>query len=208
MYDPNDPTGKRVFAGSVSGGLCVNQDPSVAANPRGVKAILDADVVVLGPGDLYTSVIPNLLAQGIPQALADTQATRIYACNLMTKPGETDDFKASGFVREIIHYLGGPNLDWTLINAQEISKDVREAYLVEGARPVYCDVEAVRRQVPGVFVTQLGNNQIPLNHNQSRIAEAVLRIADMGRIQKTLAGGNSHSSRVPSSQLPVLRWRC
>jgi len=166
-------------------------DPSVAANPRAVKAILEADVVVLGPGDLFTSVIPNLLSEGISQALADTRAIRIYACNLMTKPGETDGFKASDFVREIVRYLGRSNLDWVLINSQAISKEVREAYRLEGACPVQCDKAAVRKQVPGVFVSHLGNNQIPLNHDQNRIAEAVLRIAEMGRIHRILDGQSS-----------------
>ena len=175
-------------------------DPPVAANPRGVKAILDADVVVLGPGDLFTSVIPNLLAEGISQALAVTQAIRIYACNLMTKPGETDGFKASDFVREIIRYLGGSYLNWVLISSDKISKDVLKAYRLEGARPVQCDMAAVRKQVPGVFVTHLGNHQVPLNHDQNRIAEAVSKIADQGRVGGTLNGAIGRGYTVPSSR--------
>lgn len=174
-------------------------DPPAAANPRAEKAILDADVVVLGPGDLFTSVIPNLLSEGISQALADTRAIRIYACNLMTKPGETDGFKASDFVREIIRYLGGSNLDWMLINSQEIPQEVREAYHLAGARPIQCDMAAVRRQVPGVLVSRLGNDQVPFNHHQKRIAKAVLKIAEIGRIQKKLAGVNGQKSRVRST---------
>ncbi|MCZ6614821.1 MAG: YvcK family protein, partial [Chloroflexi bacterium] len=108
-------------------------DPSTHANPKAIEAILDADVVVLGPGDLYTSIIPNLLTQGIPQALAATEGTRIYVCNLMTKLGETDGFKASDFVREITRYMNGPNLDWALINTRSISEAVQETYRGESA---------------------------------------------------------------------------
>ena len=175
-------------------------EPSVVANPKAIDAILNADVVVLGPGDLYTSIVPNLLAKGIPEALAETQATRIYVCNLMTKLGETDDFKASDFVRQIVHYLNGPNLDWALINTQEIPGDVREAYLTERAYPVEYDVGTVRDQVPGVFVTHLGNNRVPLKHDHGRIAESVLRIADMGRVQSNLNGSKGHGSPMPSTQ--------
>jgi uncharacterized cofD-like protein len=174
--------------------------PSVIASPKAAEAILEADVVVLGPGDLFTSIVPNLLAQGIPEALAQTRATRIYVCNLMTKLGETDDFKASDFVRQIVRYLNGPHLDWALINTQEIPRRVRQAYFAEGAFPVVCDVEAVRSQLPGVFVTHLGNNQIPLKHDHSRIADSVLRIADMGRVQNTLSSTNGQGTFGPESQ--------
>jgi len=175
-------------------------EPSVIASPKAIDAILESDVVVLGPGDLFTSIVPNLLAKGIPEALAQTRATRIYVCNLMTKLGETDDFKASDFVRQILRYLDGPNLDWALINTQEIPINVRQAYFAEGARPVACDVEAVRSQVPGVFVTHLGNNQVPLKHDHARIAESVLRIADMGRVPNPLINPNGHDSLSPDAR--------
>ena len=162
-------------------------DPPVQANVNASKAILDADVVVLGPGDLYTSIIPNLLARGIPQALRDTKATRIYVCNLMTKLGETDHFKASDFVREIIRYLGGPHLDWTLIDTRPIPQEVRDAYHREGAREVESDLEAVQRYVPGVFATGLGNGQVPFKHQPQRVAEAVMSIAHSGRVRMMIS---------------------
>jgi uncharacterized cofD-like protein len=139
--------------------------------------------VVLGPGDLYTSIIPNLLVTGVPQVLAATQATRIYVCNPMTKLGETDDFKVSDFVGEIIRYMGGPSLDWVMVNTQEVSLEVRKAYLAEEAVPVVPDLELVRRQVPGVLAARLSNNQIPPKRDQKRVAEVVVRIAEVGRVQ-------------------------
>ena len=165
-------------------------DPPVRANPKAIEAILDADAVVLGPGDLYTSIIPNLLAEGISQALATTRATRIYVCNLMTKLGETDDFKASDFVGEIIKYMDGPHLDWGLINTRPVLEAVQEAYRGEAAYPVEADLEDVQRQVAGVFATGLANNQLPLKHEPERIAEAVLSMAGLGRVREVPAGGN------------------
>jgi uncharacterized cofD-like protein len=179
-------------------------DPQVSASPKAVNAILEADIVVLGPGDLYTSIIPNLLVTGIPEALGATRATRIYVCNLMTKLGETDDFKASDFVGEMVRCLKGRYLDWAMVNTQAVSREVREAYLAEGARPVVPDLEVVRRYVPGVFAAQLGNNEIPLKHDQGRIAEAVLRIAGMGRIRDSLTQASANGSLVPLKQRPTV----
>ena len=166
-------------------------DPPVRANPKAITAILDADAVVLGPGDLYTSIIPNLLAEGIPQALAATSATRIYVCNLMTKLGETDDFKASDFVREITHYMGESQLDWALINTRVISDVVQEAYRKEAACPVEADLEVTQGYVPGVFATCLCNNEVPIKHEPARIAEAVLSIAGLDRVQEVGTNGNN-----------------
>jgi len=160
-------------------------DPNVRANPQAIRAIRQADLVILGPGDLYTSIIPNLLADGIPEALAETKATRVYVCNLMTKLGETDDFKSSDFVREINRYMLGSSLDWALINAREVPEVVQNVYLNEGSQPVVSDLKAVRKHVPGVFSTFLSNNEVPLKHEPDRIAEAVLSIANMGRVTVT-----------------------
>lgn len=177
-------------------------DPPVDGNINAVKAILEADAVVLGPGDLYTSIIPNLLAQGISQALRDTEATRVYVCNLMTKPGETDRFKASDFVQEINQYLDGPYLDWALINIRPVPEAVEEAYRGEEAFQVEADLETVGRHVPGVFATWLGNGHLPLLHEPERVAEAVLNIAKTGRTGpaiRSTAKATSVLERMPAS---------
>ena len=167
-------------------------DPPVTANPRAVDAILDADVVVLGPGDLYTSIIPNLLAQGINGALAETKATRIYLCNLMTKLGETDGFKVSDFVREMNRYMGGAVLDWALVNSGEVPAFVRDVYREEGAHPVVADLEETRRHVPRLAATPLGNGQVPLQHEPGRVAQAILEIAQTGPLGTGQDGLNGH----------------
>ncbi len=172
-------------------------DPAVPANPKAIEAIVEADAVVLGPGDLYTSIVPNLLADGISQALATTKATRIYVCNLMTKLGETDDFRASDFVGEIIKYMNGSNLDWALINTRPVPAAIQEAYCGEAAYPVEADLEKVQSQAAGVFATCLANNQVPLKHEPERIAEAVLSMAGLGRVRTVPAGSNGHRARTP-----------
>src|SRR5207249_2043431 len=82
----------------------LQEDPHACIDT--VRAIRRADVIVIGPGDLYTSVLPNLLVRGIAAAISSSEAHRVYVCNLMTKHGETDGFQASDFVREILRYLG------------------------------------------------------------------------------------------------------
>ena len=156
-------------------------EPSVAANPRAVEAILDADAVVMGPGDLYTSIIPNLLVGGIAEAIRETKATRIYMCNLMTKLGETDDFKASVFVREIVRYLGTSAPDWVVVNNQAIPEEIQRAYAPEGARPVEVDMEELQRYVPFTYGRPLANNRQPLRHDPSSIARAILSVIGSGR---------------------------
>ena len=161
-------------------------DPAVPANRRGVDAVLEADVVVLGPGDLYTSIVPNFLAEGMADALSATRATRVYVCNLMTKLGETDGFTASRFVREMQNYVGRDSLDWALVNCGDIPDDVRIAYRQEQAHPVEADIEVAGGLVPGVYAAVLGNDDIPLMHQSSRVAEAVLDIAGQGRVSGTV----------------------
>ena len=168
-------------------------DPPVDANINAIEAILAADSVVLGPGDLYTSIIPNLLARGISQALRDTKATRIYVCNLMTKPGETDRFKASDFIREVNQYLEGPHLDWALVNNRPVSQAIRDVYHREGAYQVEANLELVRRYVPGVLATWLENGDLPLKHEPERVAEAVINIAHIGRTPSISTGANGRN---------------
>ena len=93
-------------------------DPAVRIFPSARKAILSADLIILGPGDLYTSVIPNLLVAGVSQAIAKSKGKLVYICNLMTKHGETDGFKVSDFVREIMRYSnqGKKKLNLVLVN--------------------------------------------------------------------------------------------
>src|SRR3989344_297873 len=80
--------------------------PKAKINPHAEKAIMDADVVVIGPGDIYTSIIPNLLVSGVPKALQQSKARKVYVCNLMTKFGETQNFTAMNFLDAIERYLG------------------------------------------------------------------------------------------------------
>ena len=103
-------------------------------SPEGVmnedikEVVLDADLIIIGPGDLYTSIIPNMLVTGFPQVLAESKAKKVYITNLMTKLGQTDDFRVSDHVLAIDKYLGSGFLDYILINNERPARDVLDWY--------------------------------------------------------------------------------
>lgn len=91
-------------------------NPLVKLNLKAKKAILDSDLIVIGPGDLYTSILSNILVLGMKEAIKKSKAKKIYVCNLMTKFGQTNNFKVSDFVSEIEYYLGKNILDYVIYN--------------------------------------------------------------------------------------------
>ncbi|WP_263771455.1 gluconeogenesis factor YvcK family protein [Propionivibrio soli] len=105
-------------------------------NPRAKEAIENSDYVIVGPGDLYTSIVPNLLCHGMFDAIRNTKAKIVYVCNIMTKHGETDGFAVEDFVRILEQYLGEGTLDYVLVNNGELRADLLEKYESEGKVPV------------------------------------------------------------------------
>jgi uncharacterized cofD-like protein len=101
-----------------------------------VRDIKEADVVVIGPGSLYTSVIPNMLVEGIPSLLKESKAPVFYVCNLMTQPGETDNYNVSDHVKAIIKHSRDQMIDYVIVNDQKISDDLIVNYKYQGAKQV------------------------------------------------------------------------
>lgn len=118
--------------------------PSAEINPSAKKAILEADLVIIGPGDLYTSIIPNLLVGGMRDALKKTHAKVTYFVNVMTKFGETHGFSASDFVNALNKYLGDGVLDFALINNKKPSLQRLRGYIEERAEFVEPDIKNIR----------------------------------------------------------------
>jgi len=116
-------------------------------NPPPVKsaleAIRDADACILGPGSLYTSVLPNLLVAEMAEALRQTHAVKIYICNVMTQPGETDGYTAAKHVQAILDHVGPGLIDYVVVNVQNVAPELREVYAKQGAYPVVADIEAI-----------------------------------------------------------------
>jgi len=120
-------------------------DPLPAVNPRAIEAIEKADLVVIAPGNLYGSLAPALVVPGISKALQTTAAKKIYVCNLVTKPGQTDNFKVAEFAAEIERF-GNFKLDRVLYNNQKPSAGLLKKYAHDGEKLVGFDEESLRGQ--------------------------------------------------------------
>src|SRR3989338_813113 len=114
----------------------VKLKPKARATKAAIDAIKNADLIVLSPGDLFTSLIPNLLVSGIPEAVKKSRARLVYACNLTTKHGETDGFNADDFVINIEKYLGGRKIDYVVTHNDFPSKKLLAKYRKEKKEPV------------------------------------------------------------------------
>lgn len=101
-----------------------------------IEAINDADLIVMGPGSLYTSIVPNLLVNDIVGTIYKANASKVYICNVMTQPGETDDFGVLEHVQGILDHSRDDFLDFVIANTEEIPKDTLEKYITDGAKPV------------------------------------------------------------------------
>jgi uncharacterized cofD-like protein len=153
-------------------------DPPAIANPTALAAIQDADAVIIGPGDLYTSVLPNLLVSGVASAIRTTNATRVYVCNLVTKPGETDGFRASDFIAEVQHYLGEPSaLNHVLVNAPATARhQVVDLQASLASRAVVPDLERCRQLGPLIHPCTVMSNANRAQHDPNRLASAILKL--------------------------------
>ncbi len=143
-------------------------DPDVQSSVRARKALERADVVIIGPGDLYTSIIPCLLVRGITEAIRSCEGEVIYVCNVMTKHGETDGFAASGFVRELHRYLGR-RVDSVLVSTSAYPQQLLDAYAGEQAFPVHADLDEVRELAPRVIAGHFSTTERLIRHDAERV---------------------------------------
>ena len=142
-----------------------------------VEAIRLADAIIFGPGSVYTSVIPNLLVDGIADAVERSKAVKIYVCNVMTQPGETDNYTASDHLRVIAEHAPGKHLfDYALVNKEPPGETVLERYEKYGQRFVLPDVEAIRAQGYTPVAVNLISQTDIVRHDPARLAEAIYRI--------------------------------
>jgi uncharacterized cofD-like protein len=152
-------------------------EPPAEATPGAIAAIASADMVVIGPGDLYTSLLPNVLVGGIREAIADSPATTVYVCNVMTKHGETDRYAASDFLRVVTQHLGEGVLDAALLSYYEsLPRDVLSRYQAQHSGPVSIDLERCYEYAPRLMVRPLAHAGTLVRHDSEKLAEALLAI--------------------------------
>jgi uncharacterized cofD-like protein len=144
-----------------------------AALPEAIAAIEEADCIIVGPGSLYTSLVPHLLIPGLRDALNRTRAPILYVCNVMTQPGETDGFRASDHVKVLRHFGGEGVVQHVLVN-EALPHRLRERYRAEGQFPVELDWDALVGMgvtpVRGAFIDERES----VRHNPSLLAAAIM----------------------------------
>ncbi len=147
-----------------------------------LKAIQEADIIVLGPGSLYTSVIPNLLINGMSEAIAKSQAFKIYICNVMTQHGETDGYSASDHARAIIDHSQEGVIDACLINNAIVPPEALERYQEEQAYPVEADIEKFRELGVKVEATDLLGVTDYVRHDSKKLNKALIKLIETHRV--------------------------
>ncbi|MCC7101631.1 MAG: YvcK family protein [Fimbriimonadaceae bacterium] len=174
--------GKEVFGETniaASGGRIrrIFMEPNNAhAFPDAIEAIREAELVVMGPGSVYSSVIPNLLVPGIPEAIRDSRATKAYICNVMTQPGESDSFTAAEHVLAIEANVSHRLFDFVLVNNQLPSSNTLEKYRDKDQYPVEADVDRIRSMGFGIVRGEFMSESDYVRHDPSRMAEALIKL--------------------------------
>lgn len=148
-------------------------EPGISASAK--QAIEEADILVIGPGDLYTSLIPNLLVQGVPEAISACKGSRIFVSNLMTKHGETDGFAFSDFVREVRHYLGSAeSIDAVIANSHQYSDEILARYAEEKAFPVLADDLTAEIENARTVLGDVANTGQLVRHDSQKLAKLII----------------------------------
>ncbi|MDQ3523700.1 MAG: YvcK family protein, partial [Chloroflexota bacterium] len=160
-----------------------------------LAAILKADLILLGPGSLYTSVLPNLLIDGVRDAIRWSNAPTVYVCNVATQHGETDHFSYQDHIREVMAYLGDDQLDYALVNSNPAAGEaIRpewqvEAVAYDGAASIDDQVEIIARDVV--------NDRNPLRHDPEKLSLVLMEVAGFKRERRHVAQQRGALSTIP-----------
>jgi uncharacterized cofD-like protein len=153
-------------------------EPSAVCNANIFPALIFADLVIIGPGDLYTSVITNLLVKDIRNALAATKAKKVFICNLMNKPGETAGYDAAAHTREIVRYMGGDHLDHAIYSNTYLSSAAIQRYAEKGQTPVGVgSLDALKRVTrAGIILEDVSHETELVRHDGSKLRKEIEKI--------------------------------
>lgn len=161
--------------------------PKARANPKAISAIKKADLIVIGPGNIYCSILPIFLVEGISEAIKKSKAKKVYNCNLMTEKGHTNDFEVEDFVGTIECYLGKGVIDYIIFNTKKPSPRFLKKYSVRGAKLVEFTKETLGKK--GYIGANLINPKVykedsadvfiqrtPIRHHPDKIAKALISL--------------------------------
>jgi uncharacterized cofD-like protein len=145
--------------------------------PQVLKAIRDADIITLGPGSLYTSLLPNLLVAQVARVIGESQATKIFISNLMTQPGETDGYTARQHLETVKQYAPEIHFDFVVVNNKRITKIQTELYAAEDAYQIGIDdnaIDGATDSATEIVYTDLLDEGEKVRHNAARLAQVVM----------------------------------
>lgn len=163
--------------GSVSPIKKVYLNPAGAkATPEALTAIKEADAIVFGPGSLFTSILPNLLVEGVADAILKSRAIKIFLCNVMTQHGETDGFSASDHLNALLKHTRSDLIDYVFINTSKIPQRLLEKYKTEEAYPVEPDLKKIRELGAGVVEGDMITADDYIRHNTEKISKRILAL--------------------------------
>jgi len=150
--------------------------PSPAPLPETLEAIERADLITVGPGSLYTSLITNLLVAGVPTALAAARGLRVYICNLMTQVNESLNLTASEHIERIYEHTRAPIFDYALVNTAPFSPETLARYAAEGASPIVADLDRVEALGVRCIAGNFASEENVVRHASDRVTEALLKL--------------------------------
>lgn len=152
--------------------------------PEAIEAIEQADAILIGPGSLYTSIIPNLLVPRLAQAIVDSTAVKLFVCNVMTQPGETDGYSVSDHLRAVQDHIGHSLFDYVLVNDGEIPPEVSDKYAEMGSTQVTLDVDEVTRMGHEVIADRLVLYRTFLRHDAERLSHHIYKLVENWMLRK------------------------
>ncbi len=148
--------------------------PTAQPVPEALEAIAEAEAIILGPGSLYTSILPNLMITGIAEAIRASRARKIYVCNCMTQPGETAGFTASDHVRAILEHVGSGTIEAVVVNVAPIREEILAAYRLDGAEPVRVDAGELANLGVRILGATVVGGEKRVRHDPLKLARVVL----------------------------------
>lgn len=148
------------------------------ATPEAVVAIKQAEIIIIGPGSLYTSVIPNLLIEAITKAILESGALKVYVCNIMTQSGETDNYKASDHIEVLVAHAKSKLIDYCIMNIASIPSESVKKYKHEDAHLVVADSAKVKEMGFNVVEEDLVNATDYVRHDAQKLARIIMELSE------------------------------